>query len=121
MSDSKLDVVLSYWEREGQKDLDGIMDHFHPDATFKAPFSEHLEGTEALREFYHGVISAFADARVEVRRSTEDEDRIAVEFTLRFEQHDGKKGEAEGCNVFTIDGGKIRDIRSYFNPEEFSA
>jgi steroid delta-isomerase-like uncharacterized protein len=116
-----LDIIRKYWECEGNKDLEGILACFQPDATFKAPISDQLQGTEQLRELYAGVITAFADAKVQIQRSTECGDRLAVEWMIPYTTHDGKTGEARGCNVFTVNDGKIQDVKSYFNPAEFDA
>ena len=37
-----------------------------------------------------------------------------------FQKADGTEGEAQGCNVFTIRDGKFHDLRSYFDPSDFS-
>ena len=118
---SNIDVILTYWEFEGNKDLEGILSCFQPDATFKAPISERLKGLDQLRELYSAIISSFADAKVRMQRYTEEGDRLAVEWMIPFTTHDGKTGEARGCNVFTVKDGKIQDLRSYFNPAEFEA
>ena len=120
MSES-LAVVENYWKKEGEKDLDGILDCFHPDATFSAPITEDLRGIGALREFYTGVLDGFANSNVTIDRSTESGERVAAEFTLSFEQHDGAMGQASGCNVFTVRAGKIVEVRCYFDPASFSA
>jgi ketosteroid isomerase-like protein len=117
----KLDIVRNYWNKEGEKDLEGLLAYFDSDATLEAPICPPQKGIESLRTFYGGVIEAYANSRVEVQRSTESEDRIAVEFTIHFEQHDGKKGMGEGCNVFTIRNGKIHYVKCYFDPSGFSA
>ena len=81
----KLDIVRSYWECEMNKDLDGIMKFYATDATFKAPISDDLKGTEQLRDFYRQVISR-GESRIEVRGATESDDHIAVEWSLYFEK-----------------------------------
>jgi ketosteroid isomerase-like protein len=118
---SNLELVRHYWEKEAKGDLDGIMECYHPDATFKAPISDQLEGTEALRAFYAELLEGDAESTVEVDRTTEEGERIAVEFTLHFDLGGGKTGSLQGCNVFTIRDGKFQDVRSYFNPADFSA
>ena len=116
---SNIDVIRAYWECEGNKDLEGILRCFQPDATFKAPISERLKGLDQLRDLYSAIITSFAEAKVHMQRYTEDGDRLAVEWMIPFTTYDGKTGEARGCNVFTVKDGKIQDLRSYFNPAEF--
>ncbi len=117
----QLGIVENYWKKEGEKDLEGIMECFHPDARFSAPITEDLQGSTELRKFYAGVVEGFANSNVTINRSTELGDRIAVEFTLDFEQHDGATGQASGCNVFTVRGGKIFELQCYFDPASFRA
>ena len=116
-----LAVVENYWDKEGEKDLEGILGCFHPEATFSAPITKDLQGISALREFYAGVLDGFANSKVTIDRSTESGDRVAAEFTLSFEQRDGATGQASGCNVFTVRAGKIFDVRCFFDPASFSA
>ena len=118
---TNVEILKNYWQKEAEKDVDGIIACYQPDATFKAPISDHLKGTDALTEFYKGVVDGFAKSRVEINRATEADDVVAAEFTLYFVTHEGNKGQANGCNVFTIRDGKIQDVKCYFNPADFSA
>jgi len=116
---SNIDIVRKYWEFEAKKDLDGIMSCYHSDATFKAPICEQLQGAEALRSFYKGLLEGDTKAHVEITRSTDEGERVAVEFILHFDMGGGKKGEMYGCNVFTVRDGKFQNVRSYFDPSDF--
>ncbi len=118
---NNLELVRHYWDQEAKKDVDGILDCYHADATFKSPISGALQGAEALREFYERLLKGDAKASVEIVRSTDDGERITVEFTLHFDMGDGKSGSLQGCNVFTIRGGKFQDVCSYFDPTDFDA
>ena len=64
-------IVENYWKKEGEKDLEGIMECFHPDARFSAPITEDLQGSTELRKFYAGVVEGFANSNVTINRSTE--------------------------------------------------
>ena len=118
-SSEKLDMLRRYWECEMNKDLDGIMEFYADDATFKAPITDNLKGTDQLRDFYREVISG-GESRIEIRRATESDEQIAAESSVYFQKADGTEGEAQGCNVFTIRDGKFHDLRSYFDPSDFS-
>jgi hypothetical protein len=64
-------------------------------------------------------MGAYASMRVEARRTIELGDDLVVEFGFHYTRHDGAKGYAEGCNVFTISNGLIVRLRAYFNPAEY--
>ena len=119
MKEQKLaEVARSYWDTEGRGDIDGVLDHFAESATFAAPgFS--LKGHEEIRKFYEEIINAYASMRIEFLNTIETGDNLVVEFGFHYERHNGEKGYAEGCNVFTIIDGKIQRLRAYFNTADY--
>ena len=44
-----LEIVKSYWSKETAGDVDGVMEHYTDDATFKAPISDLCVGAAAVR------------------------------------------------------------------------
>ena len=114
-----LEIVKSYWSKETAGDIDGIMDHYTDDATFKAPISALCEGAAAVRAQYEAMAGGCKSFECVPQRWTESGNRIAVEFNLNFVNHDDTSGTAAICNVFEIRDDKIQSLRCYFNPGDF--
>ncbi len=113
-----LEIVKSYWSKETAGDVDGVMEHFTEDATFKAPISELCEGADAVRQQYAAMLSGGVDFNCQVVRYTESGNRIAVEFNLNFTTPECKSGTMAVCNVFCMRDGKIESLRCYFAPSD---
>ncbi|MBF0196846.1 MAG: nuclear transport factor 2 family protein [Planctomycetes bacterium] len=114
----RLEHALSYWKHETSGDLQGVLDHYAEDATFKAPGYD-LSGKQEIKKFYETIMGSYATMKVEDLRTVEKGDDVVVEFGFNFERHNGEKGYAEGCNVFTIKDQQIKRVRAYFNPSEY--
>ena len=112
----KFEVVKAYWAAEEAGDLARVLSHFHEDATFVFPGLE-LRGREAIRTYYERVIAENVELRVTPTNTIEQGSQIVVEYTCRIVGRSGGVTEAHGCNVFTIDAGQIRRLRSYFIPD----
>jgi ketosteroid isomerase-like protein len=98
--------------------LPAVLDHFAPNASFTAPgFS--LRGQSEIAGFYRKIMGAYKTIRLEMMRTIEQGDDLVVEFGFHYTRPDGGQGHAEGCNVFTIAGGRIERLRAYFNPAEY--
>lgn len=117
-SPSRLDIALSYWAAEARGDLPAVLDHFTPDARFKAPGFE-LKGRDEIANFYRKIMGAYEEMRIEALRTTEQGDTLVVEFGFHYTRPTGIQGYAEGCNVFTISDGQIARLRAYFNPADY--
>ncbi len=64
-------------------------------------------------------VNAYTSIRIEFRNTIETGEDLIVEFGFYYERHNGDKGYAEGCNVFTIRDNKIHRLRAYFNPAKY--
>jgi predicted ester cyclase len=80
-----------------------------------------------FKEFCQGWITAFSDARVEVRNQIANEDTVVTEFTGRG-THDGplqspngsipatrKKLDMHFIEVLKLENGKVTEARAYFD------
>jgi len=114
----KIDVVKSYWNSEGEKNLQKILSHFAEDAKFSSPTMK-LEGRNNIKIFYEGMVTGFKEINVLPTHWIEQEDEIAVEYDCKLIRNSGEERFAKGFNLFKIKNGLIENLRCYFNPAEF--
>jgi ketosteroid isomerase-like protein len=70
-------------------------------------------GRDAVRRAYAAVFEAYADARWNNPRHFVAGDRAVSEWTFTGTTKAGAKVEVNGCDVFTLKGGKIALKNSY--------
>ena len=116
----KIDVVVSYWASEGEKNVDKVLAHFSEDAEFTAPGGMRLDGRGEIRKFYEGMTGGYASMVVRPTHWIEQEDFIAVEYDCDMVTHEGEKRFAQGHNFFKINPkGEITLLHCYYNPNDF--
>jgi len=115
---SKIDVVKSYWNSEGEKNLPKILSHFAEDAKFSSPTMQ-LEGRNNIKIFYEGMVTGFKAIVVTPTHWVEQGDEIAVEYDCKLIRNTGEERFAKGFNLFTVKEGKIHSLSCYYNPDDF--
>ncbi len=110
-----LDDFAAAWNRH---DLDGLMACMTPDGVFEASAGTEVTGTRhvgptAVRAAYAAVFTTYADARWSGPRHFIAGDRAVTEWTFTGTTRDGTRVEVNGCDVFTLKGGKIFVKNSY--------
>ena len=110
-----LDQFAAAWNRH---DVDGLMACMTPDGVFEAAAGNDVAGTrhvgtEAVRKAYAAVFNTYADARWNNPHHFVAGDRAVSEWTFTGTTKDGAKVEVNGCDVFTLKGGKIALKNSY--------
>jgi steroid delta-isomerase-like uncharacterized protein len=97
------------------------------DVSFEGPGDVTLTGPEATTAYAMGWIHAFPDARITVRNTVVGDGWAVQEFTFEGTHEDtlvGPGGEipathrqlsGRGVQIMKVDGGKIADIRLYFD------
>ena len=110
-----LDSFAAAWNRH---DADGLMACMAPECVFEAAAGKDLAGTRhvgraAVRKAYLAVFDAYADARWNNARHFVAGDRAVSEWTFTGPTKDGTKVEVNGCDIFTLKGGKIAVKNSY--------
>jgi steroid delta-isomerase-like uncharacterized protein len=97
------------------------------DVSFEAPGDVTLTGPEATTAYAMGWIHAFPDARITVRNTVVGDGWAVQEFTFEGTHEDtlvGPGGEipathrhlsGRGVQIMKVDGGKIADVRLYFD------
>ncbi len=110
-----LDEFAAAWNRH---DVDGLMACMAADCVFEASAGTNVAGTRhvgtaAVRAAYAAVFATYADARWNHPRHFVAGDRAVSEWTFTGTSKDGARVEVNGCDVFTLAGGKIAVKNSY--------
>jgi uncharacterized protein (TIGR02246 family) len=110
-----LDEFAAAWNRH---DVDGLMACMAEDCVFEAAAGKEVSGTrhvgrEAVRRAYAAVFETYADGRWNHPRHFVSGDRAVSEWTFTGTMKDGAKVEVNGCDIFTLKGGKIALKNSY--------
>ena len=93
-------------------DIAAVMTHFAEDCVFTTVggpevFGTRIEGRAAIAKAFAAVWTAMPDAEWANHSYFADADRGVSEWTFRGTAADGSRIEAEGCDLFTFEGGKI--------------
>ena len=107
-----LDDLARLFDAFNRHDIDGVMAFFAPDCVFDAVggpevYGTRFSGTQAIAEAFSGVWQAMPDARWAHHSHLVHGDRAVSEWVFSGTQADGSRIEAEGCDLFTLAGGKI--------------
>jgi ketosteroid isomerase-like protein len=110
-----LDAFAAAWNRH---DVDGLMAWMAPECVFEAAAGKDVAGTrhvgaDAVRRAYASVFDTYPDGRWNNPRHFVAGDRAVSEWTFTGTTRDGAKVEVNGCDIFTLKGGKIAVKNSY--------
>ncbi len=108
-------LAESYWAAEEHRDLDAIMSHYHPDATYQDAGGRR-EGLDQIQAFYASSIADYPSLQVDIVREFPDGDGSAMEFTATLWDADGHAFVIRGVNVFQVVDGRFSSVRSYEDP-----
>jgi ketosteroid isomerase-like protein len=111
-----LKEITSAFDRH---DLDRILDHFADHAVFEGPrgpdrWGTRFVGKDAIREAFAARFSGIPDVRYQEDAHFVDGDRGASEWTLTGTTTGGERIEFRGCDLWTIQDGKIVKKDSYW-------
>lgn len=93
-------------------DIDGVMRFFSGDCVFNAvggaeAYGTRFEGSDAIASAFSGVWQAMPDAHWAHHSHLVHGDRAVSEWTFTGTNADGSRIEAEGCDLFTLNGDRI--------------
>jgi ketosteroid isomerase-like protein len=110
------EVSESYWAAECRRDIDAIMAHYQPDATYQDG-AGRLVGLAAIRGYYEASIRDFPGLEVAILREfVESPDSSALEVHAALTDHEGNRSVIEGLIAITVRDGKMASIRCYEDP-----
>lgn len=106
------DDLASLFDAFNRHDIDGVMRFFAESCVFNGVAGPEIHGTrftgtEAIANAFSGVWKAMPDAHWAHHSHFVHGDRAVSEWTFSGTNADGSRIEAEGCDLFTLDAGKI--------------
>jgi ketosteroid isomerase-like protein len=110
------EVSESYWAAECRRDIDAVMAHYHPDATYEGPDSLH-RGHAEVRKVYEDSARDYPGLQVVIEREfTGIADASALEFTAVLIDPAARRFRVRGVNVVVVHDGRFVSVRSYEDP-----
>jgi ketosteroid isomerase-like protein len=110
------EVSESYWAAECRRDIDAVMAHYHPDATYEDSGGLR-RGHAEVREAYVDSARAYPGLEVNiVREYVAAPDRSGLEFDATLIDADGKRFRVRGINAVVVRDGKFVSVRSFEDP-----
>ena len=111
----------SGWYREilsavDAKDSDGFVSYLTDDATFKWGARDPVEGKPAVKEYVDAFLGMFRGTRHELFETLESGDTRVCRGEVTYLMHDGREIPTPFCNVFNMEGDRIRDYLIYIDP-----
>ncbi len=112
------DFLQAFADAWNRHDVDALMSFMAEDCVFEASAGPEVCGTrylgrEAVRAAFADVWVMFPDAHWGNARHFVHGDRAVSEWTFTGTRADGSRVEVQGCDLFTLRGGKILLKNSY--------
>lgn len=113
-------VAESYWRAECTRDVDAILAHYHPDATFNLA-GTFMSGHDEIAQFYINSGKQYPGLKVEITHEVSNGNKAALEWTAELTDPSGDMVILKGVNIIEVENGKFRHVRAYFDPSVFSS
>jgi ketosteroid isomerase-like protein len=113
-----LEFLDAFSDAFNQHDVDGILSFMTDDPVFEASAGTEIKGEVArgrgaVRRAFQDVFDTFSDARWSDPKHFIAGDRAVSEWVFSGTRKDGTRVEVQGCDIFTLRGGKIAIKNSY--------
>ena len=105
-------LAESYWAAEARRDIDAVMAHYHPDATYQDG-GGRCEGEREIRDFYVASVEMYPTLEVDIVREYAAGEGSAMEFVATLWDKAGRAWVIRGVNVFLVRDGRFTSVRSY--------
>jgi ketosteroid isomerase-like protein len=105
-------LAESYWAAEARRDVDAVMAHYHPDATYQDGDGQR-DGQREIRDFYVASAQMYPSLEVDIVREYVAGEGSAMEFVATLWDQAGRAWVIRGINVFLVSGGRFTSVRSY--------
>lgn len=114
-----IETLNLYGDAWNRHDIDTIMELMTEDCVFESAagsekYGTRVEGAAAVRQRFIEVWTALPDVHFAAMASFVSGEHGCSEWTFTGTREDGEKIEADGCDLFTFENGKIKSKRSYF-------
>jgi ketosteroid isomerase-like protein len=108
------DLQASAWEAECRRDLDALLTHFHPDATFHPAGGPAQRGHTAIREMTEDFYRAFPELEIDILNEWGAGASSAVfEFRARLKDTKGSLSTLDGVCLVEIEDDVFTSVRYY--------
>ncbi|MEJ2216996.1 MAG: nuclear transport factor 2 family protein [Gemmatimonadota bacterium] len=98
------------------KDSDAFSAHLTDDATFKWGAQDAVQGNAAVKDYVDAFLAMFDGTRHTLEEILEDGATRICRGTVTYLTKDGREVPTPFCNVFHMEGDKIRDYLVYADP-----
>jgi ketosteroid isomerase-like protein len=106
----------SYWAAECRRDVDAVVEHYHPDGTYEDAGGRR-HGHAEIRRAYADSAREYPGLEVRiVREFTATPDCSALEYDATLIDHDGRRFRVLGVNVVVVRDDRLLSVRSYEDP-----
>ena len=121
----KVKPIERHYEAFNRRDLDGLLEPFHPAAVFVEeadvrPDADTHTGVEEIRAFFEGMFNGAQEVVAEPLEWIEaGDDEVVVPMRLhgRF-RHTGIEGELRFVHVWTVREGRITRLHLYTDKDQ---
>lgn len=108
-------LAEAYWAAEERRDVDAIMAHYHPDASYQDAGGLR-QGEEEIRAFYASSVETYPELQVDIVGEYTAADGGALVFAAILTDQAGRDWVIRGVNVFLVADGRFTSVRSYEDP-----
>ena len=102
------------------KDSEGFVSFLTDDATFKWGARPAVEGTDAIKDYVDAFLDMFDGTRHVVLETLESGDTRVCRGEVTYLMKDGREIPTPVCNIFHMDGDRIRDYLIHIDPSPLS-
>jgi steroid delta-isomerase-like uncharacterized protein len=116
-----VNLVERFAEAFNRRDVDGLLDCFTADATYRDLFYGPHAGQAALRGMFERMFREGQDYHWRMDVIVEDEGHAAAEWTFGYTasaavpRSEGRRVRFSGMSLFEVQGGRIHAYREYAN------
>jgi ketosteroid isomerase-like protein len=108
------DLQASVWDAECRRDLDAVLSHFHPDATFHPAGAPAERGHAAIRQMTEDFYRSYPELEIDILNEWGRGDSSAVfEFRARLKDTQGARSTLDGVCLVEIEDGTFTSVRYY--------
>lgn len=103
------------------KDAAGFVSYLTDDATFKWGAQDAVHGKRAVQDYVAGFLGMFRGTRHVLLETVESGDTRVCRGEVTYLMQDGREVPSPFCNVFHMEGDRIRDYLIYLDPSPLAA
>ncbi|MCX8072467.1 MAG: nuclear transport factor 2 family protein [Candidatus Binatia bacterium] len=108
------EIVVAFCEAWRERNIDRLLEFFHPDAVYHNMPLPPLQGLDAIRATLETFVGPAESIEFEILHLASKDNVVFTERIDRF-RFLGKDVELPVAGVFEIENGKIRAWRDYFD------